>query len=114
MFDDSWLEDQQALRSADFGLRRLAEAGARLRREIGEAEEPLLQIGQLDRPRAVIAAGSEARSWTAKPHSVGQRANRARILASTSAWTMRRSGLPGRNSSVFMDATINPASLFLL
>ena len=61
MFDDSWLEDKQALRSADTGLRRLAEAGARLRREIGEAEEPLLQIGQLDRPRAVIAAGSEAR-----------------------------------------------------
>src|SRR6478735_7284503 len=61
MFDDSWLEDKQALRSADAGLRRLAEAGARLRREIGEAEEPLLQIGQLDRPRAVIAAGSEAR-----------------------------------------------------
>lgn len=61
MFDDSWLEDQQALRQADVGLRRLAEAGARLRREIGEAEEPLRQMAQLDRPRAVIAAGSEAR-----------------------------------------------------
>ena len=46
MFDDSWLDDQQALRRADAGLRRLAEAGARLRREIGEAEEPLLQIGR--------------------------------------------------------------------
>src|SRR4051812_26005273 len=61
MFDDSWLEDRQALRQADVGLRRLAEAGARLRREIGEAEDPLRQIEQLDRPRAVIAAGSEAR-----------------------------------------------------
>lgn len=61
MFDDSWLEDQQALRSADTGLRRLAEAGARLRREIGQADEPLRQVGQLERPRAVIAAGSEAR-----------------------------------------------------
>lgn len=61
MFDDSWLEDQQALRSADVGLRRLAEAGARLRREISEAEEPLARIKGLDRPRAVIAAGSEAR-----------------------------------------------------
>ena len=61
MFDDSWLEDQQALRSADVALRRLAEAGARLRREIGEAEEPLRLMSTLDRPRAVIAAGSEAR-----------------------------------------------------
>lgn len=61
MFDDSWLEDQQALRRADIPLRRLAEAGARLRLEIGEAEEPLSRISQLDRPRAVIAAGSEAR-----------------------------------------------------
>jgi len=61
MFDDSWLEDRQALRRADGGLRRLAEAGARLRREIGEAEEPLRQMSHLDRPRAVIAAGSEAR-----------------------------------------------------
>lgn len=61
MFDDSWLEDRRALRGADAGLRRLAEAGGRLRREIGEAEEPLRGIAQLERPRAVIAAGSEAR-----------------------------------------------------
>ena len=61
MFDDSWLEDQRALRDADVGLRRLAEAGARLRREFGGAEEPLLQMSVLERPRAVIAAGSEAR-----------------------------------------------------
>ena len=61
MFDDSWLEDRPTLRRADVALRRLAEAGARLRLEIGEAEEPLRGISHLDRPRAVIAAGSEAR-----------------------------------------------------
>ncbi|MDN5803494.1 MAG: hypothetical protein L0H26_02745 [Microlunatus sp.] len=61
MFDDSWLEDEQSLRRADSALRRLAEAGSRLRREIGEAEVGVEQVGQLDRPRAVIATGSEAR-----------------------------------------------------
>lgn len=61
MFDDAWLEDQQALSSADVALRRLAEAGPRLRRELGEADDPLDRIARLERPRAVIAAGSEAR-----------------------------------------------------
>ena len=41
MFDDAWLDDRQALAGADHVLRRLAESGARLRREMGEAAEPI-------------------------------------------------------------------------
>ena len=61
IFDDSWLEDQQALATADPILRRLAEAGARVRRETADAQEPIARLHGLPRPRAVIAAGSEAR-----------------------------------------------------
>ncbi len=61
VFDDSWLDDRQALESADPILRRLAEAGARIRREIADASEPIDELRGLPRPRAVIAAGSEAR-----------------------------------------------------
>lgn len=61
MFDDSWLDDPQAWSGADPVLRRLAEAGARIRRECAEAAEPIAALGELPRPRAVIAAGSEAR-----------------------------------------------------
>src|SRR5688572_6747220 len=48
--------------------------------------------------------GSMARSWTAKPHRVGQRAKSERIRASTSA-----SSLPRRLSNcwvVFMGSTV--------
>ncbi len=61
MFDDSSLDDPRALAAADLLLRRLAEAGARVRRETADAVEPILHLGGLQRPRAVIAAGSEAR-----------------------------------------------------
>jgi hypothetical protein len=61
VFDDAWLDDRQALAGADPVLRRLAESGARLRRETGEAAAPLAGLEELPRPRAVIAAGSEAR-----------------------------------------------------
>ena len=61
VFDDSWLDDRQALEGADPILRRLAEAGARIRREIADASEPIDKLRGLPRPRAVIAAGSEAR-----------------------------------------------------
>lgn len=61
MFDDSLLEDRSALEAADGVLRRLAQAGARLRLETSEARGPLAHLGDLDRPRAVIAAGAEAR-----------------------------------------------------
>jgi hypothetical protein len=61
VFDDSSLENQEALASADAILRRLAEAGARVRRETDNALEPLNELGDLPQPRAVIAAGAEAR-----------------------------------------------------
>ena len=61
VFNDGWLEDQKALAGADLILRRLAEAGAR--RAAGDSG-----FGGADRsatraarPRAVIAAGTEAR-----------------------------------------------------
>ena len=61
IFDDSWLEDPQALAAADPILRRLAGAGARVRLETAEARAPISNLVGLQRPRAVVAAGSEAR-----------------------------------------------------
>jgi hypothetical protein len=61
VFEDSLLEDRAALSAADPVLRRLAEAGARVRREAADAELPLATLTSDVRPRAVIAAGSEAR-----------------------------------------------------
>ena len=60
-FDDSRLEDPGTLAAADNVLRPLAEAGARLRREVERALEPLGAMDGDDRPRAVIAVGPEAR-----------------------------------------------------
>ncbi len=60
-FDDSRLEDEEALRNADHLLRPLAEAGARVRREAAAAEEPLERLDPTDRPRAMITFGPEAR-----------------------------------------------------
>ena len=61
MFDDALLDDPRGWRPAEMVLRRLAEAGARLRRETADALEPIGGLADLPRPRAVIAAGSEAR-----------------------------------------------------
>lgn len=61
LFDDSLLDDRTALGRADEMLRRLAQAGARIRTESGQAIDGLSTVGDLPRPRAVIAAGSEAR-----------------------------------------------------
>jgi Bacterial phospho-glucose isomerase C-terminal SIS domain len=61
VFDDSSLENPKALASADAILRRLAEAGSRVRRETDNALEPINELGDLPQPRAVIAAGAEAR-----------------------------------------------------
>ncbi|HEY5822133.1 MAG TPA: SIS domain-containing protein [Propionibacteriaceae bacterium] len=61
VFDDSLLDDPSALAAADAILRRLAEAGARVRRETADARPQLVGLGDLPRPRAVIAAGTEAR-----------------------------------------------------
>ncbi len=61
VFDETWLDDRQALSGADPVLRRLAEAGARLRRETSEAWGPIGRLDDLPRPRAVIAVGPETR-----------------------------------------------------
>jgi len=64
-FDDSRLDDQEALTQADGVLRPLAEAGARVRRGAGVAaeaiEEAVSAASGDDRPRAVIAAGPDSR-----------------------------------------------------
>ncbi|GAB2754244.1 SIS domain-containing protein [Nocardioides salsibiostraticola] len=63
-FDESRLDDEIALGSADLRLRTLAESGARVRREAGDAAEATLQAvaqSQQGRPRAVIAAGPDSR-----------------------------------------------------
>lgn len=60
-FDDSLLDDPDAIRAADGFLRPLAEAGARLRREASSVESVIAQLGHEGRPRAVIAIGPEAR-----------------------------------------------------
>ncbi|NUR08216.1 MAG: hypothetical protein HOQ45_14560, partial [Nocardioidaceae bacterium] len=41
VFDDSRLDDESALAGADPLLRSLAEAGARVRREAGDADDAL-------------------------------------------------------------------------
>jgi hypothetical protein len=61
VFDDSSLDNQRALASADTILRRLAEAGARVRRETADALDPISELREMPQPRAVIAAGTEAR-----------------------------------------------------
>ena len=65
LFDDSRLDDEAALARADHLLRPLAEAGARVRREAGEAAEQIdAAVARADgdaRPRAVVAAGPDSR-----------------------------------------------------
>ena len=63
-FDESRLDDANALASVDLRLRTLAEAGARVRREAVDAAEASPEgaggaAGQ--RPRAVVAAGPDSR-----------------------------------------------------
>ncbi|TIC84223.1 SIS domain-containing protein [Nocardioides sp. GY 10127] len=64
-FDESRLDDETALGAADARLRFLAESGARVRREVGEAAEALAEAVSRakdnDRPRAVVAAGPDSR-----------------------------------------------------
>jgi phosphoglucose isomerase-like protein len=64
IFDDSRLDDQAVLASADPSLRSLAEAGARVRREAGGAAEAIaaaMSSSDGARPRAVVAAGPDSR-----------------------------------------------------
>ncbi|HEX6249748.1 MAG TPA: SIS domain-containing protein [Nocardioidaceae bacterium] len=65
IFEESRLDDEEALGRADGVLRPLAEAGARVRREAGEAAEAIeaavaASAGEA-RPRAVVAAGPDSR-----------------------------------------------------
>lgn len=64
-FDESRLDDPQVLESADGLLRRLAESGARVRREAHDAAAATVaaveRAGDLVRPRAVVAAGPDSR-----------------------------------------------------
>ena len=65
VFDESRLDDEAALLRADVALHALAEAGARVRREVGLAAEATelavgANIGDF-RPRAVVAAGPDSR-----------------------------------------------------
>src|SRR4051812_33601543 len=64
-FDESRLDDERALATADGRLRELAESGARVRREATEASAAvnLASTSGQDaiRPRAIIAAGPDSR-----------------------------------------------------
>ncbi|HEX6485753.1 MAG TPA: SIS domain-containing protein [Nocardioidaceae bacterium] len=65
VFDESRLDDEEALALADVVLRPMAEAGARVRREAGGAAEAIeaavaAAAGEA-RPRAVVAAGPDSR-----------------------------------------------------
>jgi hypothetical protein len=64
-FDESRLDDESALSAYDARLRSLAESGARVRREAGEAaaaiDDAVASAPELARPRAVIAAGPDSR-----------------------------------------------------
>ena len=64
LFDESLLDDEQALSRADEVLRPLAEAGARVRREAVEAADAVAEAVAAtkdDPPRAVVAAGPDSR-----------------------------------------------------
>jgi hypothetical protein len=60
-FDDSRLESPDVLAAAAPLLMNLASSGARVRREAAIAQAPLADLLDVDRPRAVIAYGPEAR-----------------------------------------------------
>jgi hypothetical protein len=64
-FDESRLDDESVLSQADGIFRPLAESGARVRREAGDAEEAITEAvrraAEQSQPRAVIAAGPDSR-----------------------------------------------------
>ncbi len=64
-FDESRLDDARALESADRQLRGLAESGARVRQGASDAAEAaavgVARARELQRPRAVVAAGPDSR-----------------------------------------------------
>jgi hypothetical protein len=74
VFDDARLDSTEALEAADPALRRLAEAGARVRLESGAGADALAALEVDVTPRAVVAAGADARllravleSWSPVP-----------------------------------------------
>ncbi|MGI8701827.1 MAG: SIS domain-containing protein [Nocardioidaceae bacterium] len=61
-FDDGRLDDPEVLASYDAALRHLAESGARVRIDAGSAADALdAAIGDESTPRAIVAAGVDAR-----------------------------------------------------
>ena len=64
-FDESRLDDETALSTADLRLRALAESGSRVRRAAGDTAEAsaaaVARAAEVDRPRAVLAAGPDSR-----------------------------------------------------
>lgn len=60
-FDDSRLDDEAALREHDPRLRRLAEAGARVRREVDSTRSAVAGLADDGRPRAMVVAGADSR-----------------------------------------------------
>ncbi|MBA2956350.1 hypothetical protein GON03_18580 [Nocardioides sp. MAH-18] len=64
-FDESRLDDAGVLTTADLRLRALAESGSRVRRAAGDAAEAcaaaVARAAEVDRPRAVLAAGPDSR-----------------------------------------------------
>jgi hypothetical protein len=64
-FDESRLDDERALATADDRLRELAESGARVRREATEASAAVVLASATGqdavRPRAIVAAGPDSR-----------------------------------------------------
>lgn len=61
LFDDTRLDDPKALTEADPALRWLAEAGARVRIEVETAAAAVAALDPEVSPRAVVAAGADAR-----------------------------------------------------
>jgi hypothetical protein len=60
-FDDTRLDDQEALQAGDRLLRWLAESGARVRVESGGAADAIRDLAHDGAPRAIVAAGADAR-----------------------------------------------------
>jgi len=63
-FDESRLDDEQALATVDLRLRSLAESGARVRREASATADAVAEAVARSgdsRPRAVVAAGPDSR-----------------------------------------------------
>src|SRR5689334_16272332 len=61
IFDEGRLDDPDTLEAFDAPLRHLADSGARVRREAGASADVLAAMDAQQPPRAVVAAGEDAR-----------------------------------------------------